>query len=158
VEFKPTLNDALQNVHNSFADINKRTQQQLNDVGRLNRERIEREEKNLEYQKINIDQNKTLIKLQETELAFLNSINDDTSKLVKLLVSLEQVNAINGKIVEANMLEIEKRLDEIINKTPSGNLQDELLNEVKKQMVEKGVNYGVQFLITGIKAMVASQG
>ncbi|TYS88963.1 hypothetical protein [Rossellomorea aquimaris] len=158
MEIKPTLNDALQNVHNSFVDINKRTQQQLNDVGRLNRERIEREEKNLEYQKINIDQNKTLIKLQETELAFLNSINDDTSKLVKLLISLEQVNAINGKIVEANMLEIEKRLDEIINKTPSGNLQDELLDEVKKQMVEKGVNYGVQFLITGIKAMVASQG
>jgi hypothetical protein len=151
------MDEALRNINNLNAKFKRQTEEHLAQVARANKEKVEREEKSLEYLELNANQNKQLIKLQETELTFLNAINDDTRKLVNLLKSLEEINIINGKIIEANMLEIEKRLDELIERTPPNDLQQTLLNEVKKQMVEKGVNYGVQFLITGLKALVANQ-
>jgi hypothetical protein len=121
------------------------------------RAKIEREIRSIELQETLVDQNNQLIKLKEIEIDFLKNMSEDTSKIVNLLKSLEMINKTNGIIIEANLLEIEKRLDEMINTTGPEKLHEVFLNEIKKQMVEKGVNFALQFMITGLKTFIAKE-
>jgi exonuclease VII large subunit len=68
-------------------------------------EKIEREKKSIELQETIVEQNERLIKLQKIEVNFMRNMSEDTSKLANLLKNLEKTNAINGEIIEANMLE-----------------------------------------------------
>lgn len=146
----------MNNLNQAIAQSQRQVQIVHEQMRRNRAEEIERQERTNELLEINTSQNEQMIQLKEKELDFLGKINEDTKQLVNLLKSLEQVNILNGKIIEANMLEIERRLDEIITNTKPENLQETLINEVKNQTVEKGVNYGIQFLITGIKTLIAS--
>jgi len=126
------------------------------EVGKSNMERKEREIRSIELQETLVEQSNELKKLKEIEINFLKSMSEDTSKIVNLLKSLETINTTNGKIIEGNMLEIERRLDEIIKNTSPDKLHEVFINEIRNQMVDKGVNFALQFMISGLKALIAS--
>lgn len=97
------------------------------------------------------------IELSEETNVLLKSINSDTSALVSSLNMLEVLNKTNSDISEANMLIIQRQLEEIIEagKTVGSETMHEMfLNEFKSQMVEKGAGVAIQFFITGIKQLL----
>ncbi|WP_260288751.1 hypothetical protein [Peribacillus aracenensis] len=100
-----------------------------------------------------------LIRLGEIEAGFLENTSEDTSNLVNLLKNLEQINKTNGTITEANMLLIfQYRLDEIITTASPANINQLFLEEVKKQIFEKGIGFVLQFFITGLKVLTINSG
>ncbi|WHY93138.1 hypothetical protein QNK12_06525 [Neobacillus cucumis] len=152
----PNLNTV--NTSNDFVKrMISQTEIGIDEINRSTKERIEREKRTVELLETNSIQNEMLIGLGELEVDFLSKINGNAKQMVELLTSLESINKINGTIVEANLLEIEKRLDGLINNQPSNKLHDIFLDEVKKQIVEKGVSFGLQFFFTGIKALLVRE-
>jgi ElaB/YqjD/DUF883 family membrane-anchored ribosome-binding protein len=95
--------------------------------------------------------------MKKLELEYLKSMSEDTGQIVNLIKNLETINSANGKISEENMLEIRKRLEELIKNTNSENMYELFINEVKSQLVEKGVSFGFQFLLTGLKALLVKE-
>lgn len=149
---------------NPLSSVNEMVRKQQNElnkifeeVGKSNMERTEREKRSIELQETLVEQNNELKKLKELEINFLKSMSEDTSKIVNLLKSLETINTTNGKIIEANMLEIERRLDEIIKNTSPDKLHEVFINEIRNQMIDKGVNFALQFLLTGLKTLITTQ-
>lgn len=147
------MNDPLNNIGIRISDINKQMRNTQEQIVRSKQEEIERQRRSVELLELNANQNGQIIKLKETELQFLKNINEDTTKFVNILYNLEQINKTNGTITEANMLLIQQRLDEMIATAGPANINQLFLDEVKKQIVEKGVGFGIQFIITGLKLL-----
>ncbi len=111
------------------------------------------------YRKKKLNKINNLIRLGEIEAGFLENTSEDTSNLVNLLKNLEQINKTNGTITEANMLLIfQYRLDEIITTASPANINQLFLEEVKKQIFEKGIGFVLQFFITGLKVLTINSG
>lgn len=115
---------------------------------------IARQERTNELLEINGLQNDTMIELKRTEVEFLQNIDGNTAALVELLSDLELTNRALGSINHDDMIEIQRRLDEIVKNGTPKNIRELLLDEVKKQIADKGVNSGVQLLIIGIKKLI----
>lgn len=145
--------DQMDSIRQSLAKSQRQMQENLQQIAQNRQDEINRKERSNELLEINLRQNEQMLKLQQTEVDFLKSISGDTAKLVNLLTNLEQINKMNGTITEANMLLIQQRLDELIANSGAANVNQIFLDEVKKQIVEKGVGFGVQFLITGLKLL-----
>lgn len=128
-----------------------------NEIKNFKTEAIEKGEEIVNLQERLVKQSQQALKLQETEIDYLKSMNEDTSKIVNLIKNLESVNAANGKIIEANMLEIEKTLENLVNNTDDESIYELFINEVKKQIIENGVSFGLQFMFTGLKTLITKE-
>ncbi len=148
------MSDHMDNFRQGIAETQRQMRLVQEQIYRAKYEEIERQKRNVELLEINANQNEQMLKLKETELDFLKNISEDSSKLVSLLINLEQINKINGTITEANMLVIQDKLDEIVSNSEPTNINQMFLEEVKKQIVEKGVGVGIQFIITGLKYLL----
>jgi hypothetical protein len=152
------MNEFNINPLSSINEMVRRQQDQLNktleEASISARAKIEREIRSIELQETLVEQNNELKKLKEIEINFLKSMSEDASKIVNLLESLEMINKTNGIIVEANLLEIEKRLDKMIKSNSPAKLHEVFLEEIKRQMVDKGVDFALQFMIAGLKILI----
>lgn len=146
--------DPMQNIKQTIADSQRRMNESLNQVSQAKAQEIERQERNNELLEINVNQNEEMLRLQTVEVEFLQNIDGNTAALVQLLGDLESANQAIGSINHDHMVQIQQKLDGIIDKSSADSVSELLLEEFKKQIVEKGVSYGVQFLITGLKALV----
>ena len=146
--------DPMKNINQMMADSNRLLNHSQKQMADARAQEVERQERNNELLEINVNQNTEMIKLQNMEVGFLESISGDAAKLVDLLKSLEVINQTNGTITEANMLLIQQRLDEIIENTEPANINQLFMDEVKNQILEKGVGFGIQFFITGLKLLL----
>lgn len=162
------MDDKMKNSTRNF-DINKvvsrdvtpkvntnliQNQEFIKQISKQKSEEIERQLRTNELLELNVEQNKQLIRLGEVEVSFLEKINKDTLILVNLLNNIEQINRTNGTITQENMLFIQQRLDEIISSANPTSINQLFLEEVKKQIAEKGVSFGLQLFITGIKLLL----
>lgn len=129
----------------------------MESVHKNREEKIAREKRSIELQEIIVEQNNTNNSMKKLELEYLKSMSEDTGQIVNLIKNLETINSANGKVSEENMLEIRKRLEELIKNTNSENMYELFINEVKSQLVEKGVSFGFQFLLTGLKALLVKE-
>jgi hypothetical protein len=147
------MNNPMDGIRQSIEQTQRQLRYASEHIQNSKLEEIERQERNNKLLEINADQNEKMLKLKETELDFLKNISEDTSKIVGTLNSLEILNRTNGTITEANMLIIQQRLEEIIANSGPTNINQIFLEEVKKQIVEKGVGVGIQFFIVGLKQL-----
>lgn len=145
--------DPMQNINQMMAESQRRMNASLKQVSKVKAQEIERQERNNELLEINVSQNAEMIKLQKTEVNFLENIDGNTAALVQLLGDLELTNQEIGQITNENMLEIQRLLEEIVSNSDSLNISETLLKEVKKQIIEKGVGFGIQLFISGVKCL-----
>lgn len=147
----------LNNNSNLFRDMESDNKKTMEAISKNNREKIEREKRSIELQETIVNQNDKALSLQELEVDFLKNMSEDTSQIVNLIKSLETINSVNGKISASNMLEIQETLERLVENTNSESIYELFMNEVKLQLVEKGVSYGMQFLFTGLKTLLAAK-
>jgi len=150
---KASINPLSSINENAKIQEEKRTKM-LESIGRANIEKIEREKRSIELQETIVEQNDQSLRLQEIEIDFLKNMSQDTRKIVNLIKSLEIINTQNGKMIESNLLEIEKQLENIIENTSPENLYEAFINETKSSMIDRGVNYAIQFILMGLKTLI----
>ncbi|MDR7856062.1 hypothetical protein [Tissierella sp.] len=151
------LSESIGLASNKVNTIQQHNKDTVEAISKANRERVEREKRNIELQETIVDQNNQTIRMKEMELDFLKGMSEDTSQIVNLIKNLEAINLENGKISEENLLEIQQKLEKIVKNTDSESIYELFINEVKSQLVEKGVNYGLQFIFTGLKTMFVKE-
>lgn len=147
-------NNPLDQINRQMQESQRKLQSHHQAIAEERAKEIARQERTNELLELNGMQNETMIELKKTEVEFLQSIDGNTAVLVELLSDLELTNQALGSINHENMIEIQQRLDEIIEKDSPDNVRELLLKEVKKQIADKGVNFGIQLFITGMKKLI----
>lgn len=143
----------MDRLNRDLAEGRKKLQDIQKQMSKDKAQEIARQERSNELLEINAIQNKEIIKLHKTEVVFLENIDGNTATLVQLLGDLEKTNQKLGNITKENMVQIQQKLDEIIGNSAGLNVSELLLEETKKQIIEKGVGFGIQFIITGLKLL-----
>lgn len=144
----------LDNLNKFNAESRRRIEQIQKLVAESKKLEIERQERTNELLEMNVIQNNELLELKKLEIDFLKSIDSNTAILVELLIDLEKTNMSEGNITQEDMLLIKQKLDEIVKNTDPTKITRLILEEAKKKIVEKGVNYGIQYIIMGIKLLI----
>lgn len=151
------VRNSIASATSTFQHINYLDNQVTDSIYRDKQEKIAREKRSIELQETIVDQNDQTIKMKEIELEFLRNMSEDTGQIVNLIKSLEAINLANGKVSEENLLEIQNKLEKIIDNTDSESIYELFIGEVKEQLVEKGVSAALQTIFVGLKMLVANK-
>lgn len=116
-----------------------------------------REEEAMAMRSLQIQEESLQIQCESNEtqklmLFLMQCLNKDNEEIIQKLGGLINSIEFGNKAVEGNLLFIQKDLDEI--KHNSNDLQSDLITAAKQNLIDKGVDYTIMFILQALKLLI----
>ncbi|MBZ9608616.1 hypothetical protein G9F73_012435 [Clostridium estertheticum] len=124
--------------------VDKESERRLQGIEQKRKEEEERDKRSL---KLQCESNET----QKLILFLIQCVNKDNEEIIQKLGGLINSIEFGNNVEECNLLLIQKELEYI--KENSNNLQSDFISAAKQNLLDKGVDYTIIFILQALKTL-----